>query len=76
MILKIFQKKKRFKAICAGLDYSKPKMLFVGQLWWPIFFKSCPSRPPSPPNYFSDATALVKTQCIPNTLKCRALKVL
>ena len=41
IFLKILQKKnKNFKAIWAVLEYSKPKIFFVGQLWWPTFFQT------------------------------------
>ena len=37
------KKNKNFKAICAVLDYSKPKVFFVGQPWWPTFFQNLTS---------------------------------
>ena len=41
IFFKIFQKKnKKFKAVCAILDYSKPKIFFVGQPWWLTFFSN------------------------------------
>ena len=46
IFFKIFQKKpKNFKAICVVLDYSKPKIFFVGQPWWLTFFQSLPPHP-------------------------------
>ena len=46
-ILDFYEKKprktennKNFKAICAVLDYSKPKIFFVSQPWWPTFFQT------------------------------------
>ena len=49
------KKPKNFKAIGAVLGYSKPRIFFFGQPWWPTFF----SRP-WPPNPFTAATALQK----------------
>ena len=41
LFLKIFQEKnKNFKGICAVLDYSKPKIISIGQPWWPTFFQT------------------------------------
>ena len=53
IFLKIFQTKNQiFRDICAILDYSKPKLFFVGQPWWPKFFQ------PLAPSYFSATTVL------------------
>ena len=42
-----------FKAIWTVLGRSKPKILFVGQPWWPKFFQDL-----APSNYFSASAAL------------------
>ena len=46
-ILKYSRKKpKDFKSIYIVLDYSKPKIFFIGQPWWPAFHETLP--PPFP----------------------------
>ena len=56
-ILKYSRKKpKDFKSIYIVLDYSKPKIFFIGQPWWPAFHETL--APPPLPNYFSAATTL------------------
>ena len=54
------KKSKNFKSICAVLDYSKPKIFFLSQPWWPTFFQVLISR-----NYFSATTALNKRANVP-----------
>ena len=61
MLKNIPQKKKQnFKAIWEVLRYSKPKIFFLGQPWWPTFFQDLapPRSPPLSPNYFTAAKAL------------------
>ena len=38
IFFKNIPEKENFKAICTILDYSKPKILFVGQPFWPRIF--------------------------------------
>ena len=40
IFLKIAEKNKNLKAISAVLEYSKPKIFFVVQPWWPTFFQT------------------------------------
>ena len=62
----MFRKKhKNLKAIC----HSKPKIFSVGQPWWPQFFQDL--EPPSPPNFFSAATALEFCEIFKNIFSYR-----
>ena len=60
MFKKVPEKRKSSKAIWVVLAHLKLKIIFsVSQPWWPTFFlRPCPL--PSPPNYFSAATALTR----------------